>query len=129
VKLLVRERKVLSPLDRKGTTFSGITGDQGPVLAENSIRPSFPFGRRVTPCTSSRSFPPVSVVKDSHLWKLDHGAKFGPLDPRKVRGIARQGEVATGRVVVLEVPPENSATADFVQYDHVIEALPAERAD
>jgi hypothetical protein len=69
------------------------------------------------------------VVKAPHLWQFDHAAELGPLDPPEIRGIARQGEVTAGRVVVLEVSPEDPAKVDLVQYDDVIEAFSAERAD
>ncbi len=64
-----------------------------------------------------------------HLREFSHTAEFGPLARARFRSIARQREVAVGRVVVLEVPPEDPAKVDLVQHDHVIEALPAERAD
>jgi hypothetical protein len=70
---------------------------------------------RAADLSSCRS-PLVSVVQSTHLWECDHTAELGPLDPTGLRGIARQGQVATRRVVVPEVPPQDSLEVDLVQY-------------
>ncbi len=68
-------------------------------------------------------------MKASHPWEFDHSAELGPLDPAGLWSIARQGQVAPGRVVVLEVPSQDSAEVDLIEHDDMIEAFPAERAD
>lgn len=107
----MRERKALSPLDRKGTTFSGITGDQGPVLAENSIRPSFPFGRRVTPLHFLAQVPARMETRPRNQARA-LGSPGGPGH----RSTRRGGNVSSALLVLVRVVVATVLPAPYIRF-------------
>ncbi len=68
-------------------------------------------------------------MESAHLWKLHYPSQFRWLDISWKRRILVEGQMGACSFVVSEIRLQHAMQAGFVQNDHVVQALAANRSD
>ncbi len=70
----------------------------------------------------------VVMVQAAEDWRGDHLASFGRISISGKRHVSIQRQVRSGGVVVIDVFSQHPPQVTFVENDHMVETLAANRA-